>query len=117
MDISVSNSTVSVKKEASDAFSSTFHRGHNISEYHYYEFTSDKFIFAIGNEKYNCLFADLTIGGVAPADFDAAEIALSVELNAGSYSPTGATGTFTTNDTQTVTVENGIITDIVETLP
>lgn len=115
MDITLFTSVLVIRKDDKDSFDSPFYRTHNIDLYKYYDFTADNFSFVIDTFHYRCLFEDLTIGGVAPIDIEAANLALSVILSSGDI-PTGATGQFTTSDGQTVTVDNGIVIDITETV-
>ena len=114
-DISADNGVVKVFRSEVDSYGRPMLVAYAVSEFKKYAFDKDAFTILIGGDTHKCLFTDLTIAGNAPYDFDQAHEWLSEELDpccAVAEETTGASGAFTTTDGFTVTVTNGLITEI-----
>lgn len=111
--INVVTGIITIYRETADSHGAAVLAGYPLSDFSYYNFNLDYFEFVIGSKPYRCDFVDLKINGVIPYDFDEANDLLAASLNpCCQISGSGIDGTFTTNDGQTVTFVDGIITEI-----
>lgn len=111
LNISVKSGIVNVYRTTSDTYDKPSFASYPASDLRKFFFTLGIFELQIGADVYQCLFTDLRVGGATPYDFDAANTLLSAVFNP-CCSSTGASGSFLTTGTHTVTVVNGIITAI-----
>lgn len=111
LNISVISGIVSVYRTVEDTYGKASFASYPVTALKKFYFLLGVFVLEIGEDVYECLFTNLTVNGVSPYDFDAANTSLSAVFNP-CCSDTGATGSFTTGGTYTITVVNGIITAI-----